>query len=158
MKEYQTTPDGTSFYIGTPQAVIGVLEEARKHRRRLRLFWGDAKTGKCWNQENDVIGYIGRSCGGKYNVPLLIANNRSNGGGAISTDSIVKIIDVQTHCTVYKHEKFHQDKFIPYPKSDMPEYAANVYQGQIGNVYARCHSMQQAERLAAFMNGERMSK
>jgi hypothetical protein len=158
-KQYQETPDGTCFDYLTPQAVVGVLEDARINHRRLRIFLGDTVTGKSWNEENDVVGYIGRSMG-QIKVPLLLSNNRSSGGGSLLDNCIIKIVDVQTHCTVYKHERFHQSEFVPVHESDMPEYHAGVMEisKSARTLYARCKSIKSAERLAEFMNGTRMNK
>lgn len=53
----------TWFDPGTPPSVVAHLEYARLHHRKLRLFFGDQTAGRCWLEENDVTGFIGRSMG-----------------------------------------------------------------------------------------------
>jgi len=85
-----TIVDGTYYKIGTPEGVIEVLKRARNDDTRIKLTYGDIKTGKNWNEENDIIGYVGRSTG-PIRIPILVYNKRSMGGGSILTDCIIKI-------------------------------------------------------------------
>ncbi|MGO9443465.1 MAG: hypothetical protein ACLPXB_01670 [Thiobacillaceae bacterium] len=43
------------------------------HDQKLRLFFGNRETGQCWLEENDVLGFIGRSMG-PMRIPILLAN------------------------------------------------------------------------------------
>ena len=61
--------NGTSYHKETSQEVINILEQTRLSCKRIRLWLGE--DGKSWNEENDIIGYIGRSTG-EYKIPLLI--------------------------------------------------------------------------------------
>lgn len=150
---------GVWFTKGTPEAVKRALVSLRIHQRRARVFLGDATTGKDWNEENDVTGYIGTS-GGEKPIMLLVNNRRSMGGGALLTHCIVKIINIATGETVYQHPTYHTALFAAAEGSDMPEYAAEVWKIDDGNrtLYARCKSYESAYRLAAFMNGKRHNK
>lgn len=111
--------NGTAYHIETPNEVINILEKARNNRWRIRIFYGDPKTGKDWMEEHDVIGYIGRSAG-KVKIPLLIANSRSLGGGAILDHCIVKM--TVNRKTIYQHPNYSlgqleirkEDKTHPY--------------------------------------------
>ena len=103
MKKYKMV-DGVSFYEGTNESVINVLLDAMNHKDRIRIFFGDSKSGTDWCETYDTMGTIGLSYG-PVKVPLLIRNIRSMGGDAISTDSIVKI--TRNKKVIYKHPKYN---------------------------------------------------
>jgi len=69
--------NGTSYHENTPDEVINVLEDARQKGTRIRIWYGE--NGLSWDEENDIIGNIGRSTG-TNKIPLLINNARSLGG------------------------------------------------------------------------------
>ena len=142
-------PENTSYLL--KECIIRCYE----NKQRVRLWYGDALTGKSWNEENDICGYIGKSTGAQK-VPLLINSNRSLGGGAISVDSVLKIVDIKTGKILYQHENFNQSVFIAEPKSEIVGYTAKVKCDNM--IYANCKTLLQAERLADFMNGKRHSK
>src|SRR5437899_9975118 len=94
MKTYKIV-NGTSFDERTPDEVIRVLENARLNRTRLHVSLGETdndrgQLGRDWLEEFETHGYIGRSMG-PVKVPLLIANRRSTGGGAILDHCIIRI-------------------------------------------------------------------
>lgn len=98
----------TWFEPGTPKKVMDILERAIRQRSdepvddpQLRLFYGDAETGRDWCEECDTVGFIGRGTG-SMKVPLLIEPlldaygciRSADGGGAINTRNILRIIDI----------------------------------------------------------------
>ncbi len=83
-KEY----NGTFYHKNTSNKVVSILDNARESHTRLKIYYGDVKTGRLWGDISNC--YIGRS-GGKIKIPLEIYNNRSFGGGALLDDCIVKI-------------------------------------------------------------------
>jgi hypothetical protein len=143
------------FTDETPEATKIALVNGYRSNHRFRVWYGDVQSGKSWNEENDICGYIGKSSG-SIKIPLLLANNRSMGGGSLMADCIVKIYNITLEKVVYVHPTFNQPKFEAIPNSDMESFAANVLQD--GDIYARCKSFQKAVNLARFMNGERMCK
>jgi len=104
--------NGTTYHDSTPRKVIEILEAARQDGRlsRLRLSFGDAKTGRDWLEEHDVEGYVGRSTG-SVKIPLLIANTRSTGGPGILDHCIVRIRTASSLLTVWKHPQYHHGEF-----------------------------------------------
>jgi len=92
--------NGTTYHDETPSKVIDILEAARlnhvddqygrplRGHLRLRLHYGDVKTGRPWGDSE--TGQIGRSTG-TSKIPLLIKTRRSMGGGGILDHCIVKI-------------------------------------------------------------------
>lgn len=89
---------GTSYHDDTPREVIEILETARIYHQergpsewpRYRFHYGDPETGQDWGDVHDVRGYVGRSMG-PIKIPLLIANTRSTGGGALLDGNIIRI-------------------------------------------------------------------
>ena len=149
--------EGMSFNEGTPKSVMEILHATNEYGWRIRLWYGD-DDGKSWNEENDIIGKVGLSTG--TICPLLINNSRSLGGGIILSDCIVKIVDVVTKEVLYQHRTFNQSKFEAVGNSVVVD--GKVWGKELTDLdqpkYANCKNFQQAYRLAAFMNGERMSK
>lgn len=102
-KPYLTTKTGTFYHADTPAACIAALEYARIMGAKVRLVMGDHAAGKCWLEEHDVIGTIGRSMG-PARVPLLIKTSRSTGGHAILDHCLLAVIDVETGTYLYRSD------------------------------------------------------
>ena len=101
--------NGTSYHADTSKRVIDIIERARANSWRLRLYLGDAKTGRDWNEHYDVTGRIGRSSG-PVKVPILLHNSQSIGGGAILDHCIVRIRHANKRdgkFDLYRHTKYH---------------------------------------------------
>lgn len=98
--------DGTAYPVGANGAVIRILEDARKRNTRITLSYGDTKTGRDWLEEFSVTGTVGRSTG-MYKIPILLYNERSNAGGGILVDSVVRIRTALGKRVLYQHPKYH---------------------------------------------------
>lgn len=147
--------NGTAYHVETPDVVVKLLETYRRNGTRVRLFFGDAETGRDWLEELDTIGTIGRSMG-KIKVPLLVKNDRSSGGGALLDHCIVRItVDKQD---VYRHPKYHQGEITKEPICEPahPNLTMAVYID--GKCHAAFQTAQQTDRFIAFIKGERNAK
>jgi hypothetical protein len=101
----------TYFAPGTPELVRKVLERYRKDgERELRLWYGDASSGRDWCEEHDVVGHIGRSCG-YVKVPLLVPEGEC-GGTAILTHCIVRLMDVASGRELYRAENYQPPQLV----------------------------------------------
>lgn len=81
-----------------------ILFNAYLNKEKVRLFYGDKRTGKDWNEIDDIFGYIGYSMG-TQRLPLLIRYKNSTGGCPIVTSCIVKIMI--NGIVFYKHPDYH---------------------------------------------------
>lgn len=144
--------EGTFFHAETPFEVVVSLRAAWRGKQRIRLFLGEPETGLDWNEESDVIGYLGRSMG-PIKVPLLLKTCRSDGGPALLDHCIVKLTDVGGH-VFWQHPNYHCRTFSIEP-SDLPAFVAAVKRD--GEIIARFKKSGQAEKWVAFLRGERAS-
>jgi hypothetical protein len=102
---------GIYYHANAPDAVVEALEQARARRQRIRIHYGDARTGRDWLEEHDVEGRFGNSMG-PLKVPLLIHNSRSHGGSALLDHCIVRIKTTGNRGRVlYKHPRYHAGSF-----------------------------------------------
>lgn len=149
-KRYAAPINDTYYHAETPAQVINALESARVNGYRVRLFYGDAKTGRDWLY--NVSGTIGRSMG-PIKIPILLSNRRSMGGGAIMDDCIVRLM--LGHCEYYRHPGYKVPDFTLMP-SLVQGYSTEAWIN--GECHARFRSERSARNWVAFMRGERMAK
>jgi len=142
----------TSYAEGTPDGVIDVLERVRIDGTRIRLFYGDHKSGVSWQDENDVVGQVGRSMGPKK-IPILLYNRTSLGGGAILCKAIVAIKDKDRW--LYRHTNFQLPSYTK-EYADPPDgYTVCVKTDE----HIACFtSDSKADRWIDFMLGKRFTK
>ena len=139
---YKIGASGTAYHENTPEVVVNILDSARTNHTKLKLYYGDVVTGRDWHETMDVTGRIGRSTG-NVKIPLLIATERSHGGGAILDHCIVKIRNFDTGIVLYTNPNYKAPKVDIVP-SDMPEkYTHNV--NVDGETYSRHKSLRSAQ-------------
>jgi len=144
MKSYKVY-QSISFSEGTPKEVMDILINCRTFKTRLKFTYGDNETGRNWNEENDTTGYVGLSTG--FNrVPLLIANSRSDGGGTILTDRIIRIQESNGGRVLYQASNFQAGTY-EIVESDLKDmgYTHNMLIN--GELYSRHKTLVSAERL-----------
>ena len=152
-EDYQVI-NGTAYHKDTPEEVISWLETSRERKQRIRIFYGDRKTGRDWKEECDTMGYIGRSTG-RIKIPILLHNSRSTGGTAVLDHCIVKITTVgsdnKPH-TVYQHKNYHlcNKRTIKKMEKDHP-YSVILD----GEEYACFKTLQEAKNFLNFLEGKR---
>lgn len=133
-----------AYHEETAQEVIKAMENCRQKRLRIKIYLGDPKTGKCWNEEHDIFGYIGLSKGYKAYFPILVYNARSFGGGSILDHCIVKIREAKGTRTFYQAANF-QEPIIEIKTSTEPGYTHELYIN--GEIYSRHKSERAAKML-----------
>ena len=160
---------GTFFHLDTPDELCRIIDSLIESRRetRVRIFQGDAATGRDWGEENDVTGYMGRSMG-PIKIPLLINNRRSLGGGGLLDNCILKLQ------TTAGRELWRADNYVPlvWWSGLLPEpvkdggkvYITGVWRRELHQaesekvLHSRHTSLESAARLADFMRGDRGNK
>lgn len=151
---YVLQSESMYFHSETDPDVIDAITSAYRNKTRVRVFLGNTATGQAWSDENDVLGTIGRSSG-ECKTPLLIANARSCGGGAILTQCIVAIVDTKTGRFLYRHPTFNPGVWTIAPSSE-PGYLESAFCN--GVLQANFKKPGQALRYCGFMSGLRFSK
>ncbi len=105
---YLKDRDEVVAYTQVDNCLMAVLSGGYKYKRRLRVWYGDRKTGESWFEDFETTGYIGRSRG-DFKVPLIISNSRSWCGGALSVGSVIRVDDIKARKTLWKVHNY-QDK------------------------------------------------
>ena len=152
-REYiSTKPQDTLFDPDTPVKVQAFLEAYRKTNSKVRIFLGNPETGKDWLEEFDVYGRIGRSMG-PIKVALLIGYGEQ-GGGAILTANILRMVDAASKREVYRHP-LYQEPVFKIESSSVPGYPHAVHVN--GENQSRFKTFAKAENWIEFMQGKRMT-
>lgn len=153
MKNYKLA-NGTSYDSRTPDAVVGVLESARQSRTRLHISLGETEgpnAGRDWLEEFETHGYVGRSMG-PVKVPILLANRRSLGGGAVLDHHIVRIRQSAGGRILYQHPEYHFGELVIRPKAEpvaLPDgRVLTVDVLRDGQLHAAFENMERARRWA----------
>lgn len=144
-----------TFSDKTNEKVKQVLTSCYNRKNRIRIVYGDVKTGKSYLDEYEILGYVGKSTGIKP-IPLLINNSRSFGGGSILTDIILKIVDTQTKQVLFQHENYVMPVLTKEISSHKDYLYDVIYNGE--SVVARFKTEKQANNYIDFMQCKRMSK
>lgn len=144
---------GTWFKKDTRVGVKKVIDRLIHTGEKVRVFYGNPKTGKSSMDEFDMIGEVGRSTG-TLKVPVLLSE--SDGFGApMQDDMIIRIIRMSDHKNLYKHPGFHvpEMKII---EGEHPQFKVSVMVE--GQVAARFKNLGKACKWIAFMAGETLEQ
>lgn len=144
-KKYQKYND-THYHMETPEELIRVLDDLRQSQLNVRIYYGDTKTGKVWNEEHNVRGSIGRSTG--MGIPLIV-HPLSYGGPGLLDHCILKIVTTKTKSIFYQHPKFQQ------PIVTIEQRECDIYPYSVlidGELYGRCKTERQAKLLRTKMS------
>jgi hypothetical protein len=151
--------NGTGYHAETSDNIVEILEGLRKKHALVRIFYGDAQTGRAWQVEHDTVGRIGRS-GGSIKLPLLVPANEI-GGGAILDPCIVKIIELtptyKTRSIAYSHPTFNQHHYTAQTMSAPLITEIRAYGFEVladGEAYSLHSSKAGSEALVKFMNAD----
>ncbi|WP_038214437.1 hypothetical protein [Xenophilus azovorans] len=140
----------TYFDPGTDPKAARALETCRRDGRKVRLVHGNTTTGRCWLDEHDVVGRIGRSTG-TMKVPLLIEAG-DDGGVAILTNCLLRLIDWESGRDLYRHPAYRVPDLAI---RRAPEEGNGPWQVlHDGTVVARFGDIGKAGGYLAFMCGE----
>ncbi len=145
---------GTWYSHDTPKEVQRILNKYMNSSDKIRIFYGDVKTGRDWLEECDTVGTVGRSTG-VMKIPLLMKED-DNYGASILDACIVRIIDVETSTELYRHEKYQLPdlELRRYSEGDLFDkgYTYGVFMHDENQ--ANFKSLGKAAKYISFMLGE----
>jgi hypothetical protein len=130
-------------------------------RHHVRIFYGDALTGRDSADEWGMNGYLSRSTGIRPCL-LMVANANCIGGSAIHTESVLRIIVERLE--VYRHPLYQEIKWVcqdkqPYDADVAPDGRVLPFQVyRDGELHAQFETDAKRCRWLVFMAGKRMSK
>lgn len=158
MQLYETLNDKkTWFDSDTPYKVRTLLERYRRSGKELRIFYGDRQTGRDWLEEFDTVGTIGRSTGA-MKVPLLMIDEY--GGTAISTNSIVRLMDVESGEELYRCKNYHQPSLTVGDADcvdDQYNYGVWAELDGVKTIISNHKSLPNAVLCASFLRGDQVA-
>ena len=93
-------------FMQVDNCLMSVLSECYRQKRRVRLWYGDRKSGESYFEAFETTGRIGRSYG-DFKIPLVIPNSRSWGGGALSIGSLIRVDDIKARKTLWKVPNYY---------------------------------------------------
>jgi hypothetical protein len=155
----------TWFTPGTPAKVRSILKAAIRSYKTygaqgqiLRFMLGDPKTGRDYCEENDVVGFVGRSTGSQK-VPLLIEPlteysghlTSASGGSALLTALILRIIDVRNGKLLYSSTNYQPPLLVIEADTSIAALPFLVRIG--GQTHARFPTHGSACKHVAFLEG-----
>lgn len=141
----------TCYHLDTVDDVILILEALRDKETVVRIHLGDVDTGRSWLEENDVIGYIGRSTG-HIKIPLLVPEGDCGGPGLL-THCIIGIQQVYGKKWLYKHPLFHSGLNLTGPHNKEIEYKYKVWNNK-PELVTQFKTRKEAKQWMDFMNGK----
>ena len=115
--------------------------------RKWSIPWGNDRhpLTMAWNEEHDIFGYVGRSTG-ENKIPLLVANFRSYGGGALLDHCIIKIRESKGNRVLYQAANFQQPVIeVKEATENLGQYSHELFID--GQLYSRHKSLKSAEML-----------
>ncbi len=104
---FKVTDEGTYYHVGTPDSLVHILEKARTNKTRVKVYLGDAVTGKDWMEESDKMGFIGRSSG-PIKIPIIMKYEGAPGGTDLMPENIVKLSTAYIGTVLYQTKNYHQ--------------------------------------------------
>lgn len=146
-----------TFNNETSDKIKECIEYCYNSKLRIRIWYGDTKTGVSWLDEYDMVGTIERSTG-QQKIPLLIKNSRSLGGSGILCHCIIRIDVISSRRTIYEHPLFYVPTLGVYPNLDDDtkiQYPFIVL--KYGTIQARFKTEKSAYNYIDFMLGDRYS-
>lgn len=137
----------------TPQEVKHGLECARAQRRRVRIFYGDAKSGRDRLATQDVVGFVGWA-GWQLPHPILLAERHQHLGPRICELEVVRILDLDPAgaFSKYQHPRYSLPEFSTVSCSDSAQ-PDRVTLAADGVPLFECTNKAQATRWISFFKG-----
>jgi hypothetical protein len=171
MRHHAESHVRTHYPEGVPTKLKDVLEDCRVRERKIRIVLGDPETGKVWLEENDVVGYLGRSTGTQRAL-LMLSNKSAIGGPAVSVENILGVMHYSVAAAevqfLYAHANLKAPmmtvlvkncKEYPYQVATCEEIemVGGTKQTSVIEVIANCKSEPEATELKKFHQLKRLT-
>lgn len=150
---YLKEENETEVYTQVDNCLMATLSECYRQKRRVRLWYGDRKSGESYFEDFETTGRIGRSCG-DFKIPLVIANSRSWGGGALLVGSLIRVDDIKARKTLWKVPNY-------YDKLELFHVKGNKLPWQVcgrSTTLACFETEEKAKRWIDFQQGRRYNR
>lgn len=134
------------FHRETCAQVRQALSDIQGSGQKVRLFYGDPKSGKAWPEVTEVFGRVGAD---EEQAPAFIDQ-----GGQIRDDSIVGILG-RAGKWLYRHPQLDLGTWEIIPSPDDDYLDAVTYNGEVIELFKRAG---QSRRFKDFMTGRRASR
>jgi hypothetical protein len=138
----------SQFEPGADPKASAMLASCRASCRRVRLIFGNTRTGESRLDDHDVVGKIGGSTDSPE-APLLLESEGSN-GRAIACQRILAIIDWEFSECLYRHPAYREPE-LRIEFRDEPDRPWHVVRRE--DVVARFQDIGKAGAYLAFMRG-----
>jgi hypothetical protein len=156
-REFRRAQIGTAptSWPALPREAIQVLESLLVSGAPVRIWYGDKATGEAWPDEYHVAGTISRT-GGKIKAGMLVPHGAQ--GGSPLMDCLIAIMTGPGRFA-WKHPSFDPGTWTVERNEDPGTCAFYPFETRHnGQIHGRHKTELSAQRLAAFMRGERMRK
>lgn len=151
---YLKEENETEVNTQVDNCLMATLSECYRQKRRVRLWYGDRKSGESYFEDFETTGRIGLSRGKIFKIPLVIASSRSWGGGALSIGSLIRVDDIKTRKTLWKVPNY-------YDKLELFHVKGNKLPWQVcgrSTTLACFETEEKAKRWIDFQQGRRYNR
>lgn len=102
--------NGLRFSEGASPQVIKAVQKCMEQDIRVKIDFGDTKTGEPFNQAFESFGYIKAKADGDFMYPILVNDRKSMEGEPLRDDSIIKIEGSNSAegGLIYQHPNYHK--------------------------------------------------
>ena len=151
---YLKDKNEVEVYTQVDNCLMTTLSECYRQKRRIRVWYGDRKTGESWFEGFETTGCIVRSRRNSFNIPLILVNSRSWGGGALSIGSLIRVDDIKARKTLWKVPNY-------YDKLELFHVKGNKLPWQVcgrSTTLACFETEEKAKRWIDFQQGRRYNR
>lgn len=135
----------------TPRDARVALDSARATRRKIRLHYGDPKTGLDKLVAQDVVGFVG-AASWQLPYPILLSERNSHLGPRICELEVLRVVDVDGLCITYEHPRYKLPTFTS-ASTERPAAPDQVQLLADGIPIIECATQAQATRWIKFFRG-----
>lgn len=133
----------------TPAGARNALESARATKRRVRLHFGDPRSGLDRLAVQDIVGFVGYASW-QLPHPILLSDRNVHLGPRICELEVVRVVDVDGLVATYEHPTYRLPNFTTVPAGAGTDVVLLVADGQ---KLMECTNQAQSTRWIKFFKG-----